>query len=518
MMRIVANRLLPVGRRYGAVLLAALLVYYIIRDPILTAVAHISMPSHPPEDIGHMPDPVGVAEEGAPIVAVAAGPAPGIVEKEQDAQQPIIEQPLPPPPPKKKVYKPASERHAPIEDHFPWLTHSREAPPVNENNWPPWPHVPEKTPLLIGFTRNWPLLLQCVSSYIAAGWPPSDIFVVENTGTFFANRQRELSLQNPFFLNMTALEILGVNVISTPTLLTFAQLQNFYLHTAVQRGWEHFFWSHQDVIVFSDEDVKKKDRDHDWDTDPYATIYERAVGLLRYLNGPDMPPWSTHFFAYDHLTLVKRDAFLEVGAWDTQIPFYATDCDMYLRLHWAGYWQPQSEAGLIFDVNTVLDDIGALFQLPGSHASFRGDPVFEDKSRPGQEAEMQRELDMRGWVDKHGETWVHLVETAGRMQEVKYQQKGLLRNTWQTRQEGGFGEPFYRDPRGFEQAQQIMIDAGRRVFAEKWGHRGCDLIDKGIEGGDAWKLERDWDINEGPGSEGGSWGKDWMAADAPDQP
>ncbi|RYP33008.1 hypothetical protein DL767_004919 [Monosporascus sp. MG133] len=516
MMRTVSNRLLLLGRRYGAVLLAAFLVYYIIRDPILTALAHVSMPSHPPDGIGHMPDPVGVVKYGAPIVADGAGPAPGIVEKEQNAQQPMREQPLPPPP-KKKVYKPVPEQHAPIEDHFPWLTHSREAPPVNENNWPPWPHVPEKTPLLIGFTRNWPLLLQCVSSYIAAGWPPSDIFVVENTGTFSANPKHELSLQNPFFLNMTALELLGVNVISTPTLLTFAQLQNFYLHTALQRGWEYFFWSHQDVIVFSDEEVKKKDRDHDWDTDPYATIYERAVGLLRYLNGPDMPPWSTHFFAYDHLTLVKRDAFLEVGAWDTQIPFYAADCDMYLRLHWAGYWQPQSEAGLIFDVNTVLDDIGALFQLPGSHASFKGDPVFEDKKRPGQEAEMQRELDMRGWVEKHGETWVHLVEIAGRMQEVKSQQKGLLRNTWQTRQEGGFGEPFYRDPRGFEQAQQIMIDAGRRVFAEKWGHRGCDLIDKDIEGGDAWKLERDWDINEAPGSEGGNWGKDWMGAEAPGQ-
>ncbi|RYO93272.1 hypothetical protein DL766_001392 [Monosporascus sp. MC13-8B] len=517
MMRTVSNRLLPLGRRYGAVLLAALLVFYVVRDPILAAVAHISMPSHPPNDIGYVPDPLGVVEEGAPIVADAAGPAPGIVEKEQNDQQLMIEPARPPPPKKKKVYKPVTEPYPLLEDHFPRLTHSREPPPVKENNWPPWPHVPEKTPLLIGFTRNWPLLLQCVSSYIAAGWPSSDIFVVENTGTFSANRQRELSLQNPFFLNMTALELLGVNVISTPTLFTFAQLQNFYLHEAVQRGWEHFFWSHQDVIVFSDEDVKKKDRDHDWDTDPYATIYERAVGLLRYLNGPDMPPWSTHFFAYDHLTLVKRDAFLKVGAWDTQIPFYATDCDMYLRLHWAGYWQPQSEAGLIFDVNTVLDDIGALFQLPGSHASFRGDPVFEDENRPGQEAEMQRELDMRGWVDKHGETWVHLVDIAGRMQEVKYRQQGLERNTWQTRQEGGFGEPFYRHPRGFEQAQQIMIDAGRRVFAEKWGHRGCDLIDMGIEGGDAWKLERDWDINEGPGSEGGNWGKDWMAADAPDQ-
>lgn len=69
-------------------------------------------------------------------------------------------------------------------------------------------------PLLIGFTRNWPLLLQCVSSYIAAGWPADEIFVVENTGTMDANERELLTLQNPFFLNRTQLGMLGVNVIS----------------------------------------------------------------------------------------------------------------------------------------------------------------------------------------------------------------------------------------------------------------------------------------------------------------
>ena len=489
---------------------AALVVYYIIRAPVLTAVANISMPNNLRGDLHFNPDH---SEQNDLVIEDPTGLQLEVEDKQEPAAQLPIPDPLLPPQPAKKIYKPKRPQFHPIGDHFPWLTHSQEPPPVLENNWPPWPHVPEKTPLLIGFTRNWPLLLQCVSSYIAAGWPPSDIFVVENTGTFSANRQHELSLQNPFFLNMPALDLLGVSVLNTPTLLTFSQLQNFYLHTAIQRGWEHFFWSHQDVIVFSDEEVKKKDRDHDWDTDPYATIYERAVGLLRYLNGPDMPAWATHFFAYDHLTLVKRDAHLEVGAWDTQIPFYASDCDMYLRLHWAGYWQPQSEAGLIFDVDTVLDDIGAIFQFPGSHASFQGDPVFEDPDRPGQEAEMQRELDMRDWVDKHGESWVHLTEVAGRMQEVKYQKEGQRRNTWQTRQNGGVGEPFHRDPEGFEHAQQILIDAGRQAFAEKWGHRGCDLLAMGIEADDAWRLERDWDIREGPGNVGGNWDKDWMAAD-----
>lgn len=69
-------------------------------------------------------------------------------------------------------------------------------------------------PLLIGFTRNWPLLLQCVSSYIAAGWPAEEIYVVENTGTMDANERELLGLQNPFFMNRTQLGMLGVNVVS----------------------------------------------------------------------------------------------------------------------------------------------------------------------------------------------------------------------------------------------------------------------------------------------------------------
>jgi hypothetical protein len=65
----------------------------------------------------------------------------------------------------------------------------------------------------VGFTRNWPQLLQCVVSYIAAGWPPEDIYVVENTGVMHANREGQLTLQNPFYLNHTQLAMLGVKVI-----------------------------------------------------------------------------------------------------------------------------------------------------------------------------------------------------------------------------------------------------------------------------------------------------------------
>lgn len=488
----------PLITRYALALCAAVLIYFLFLYPALHDREHLARPNGPDNN-----------QAGVQGAAPLNGPAGG---------DPAAAGELPPPPeealPRGKVYKPLPEQFAPIEDPFPWLTVNKRPPPISANNAPPNPHVPEHTPLFIGFTRNWPMLLQCVSSYIAAGWPADDIFVVENTGTFRSNKDGRLTLQNPFFLDHAQLKLLGVHILTTPTLLSFAQLQNYYLNVALQRGWENFFWSHQDVIVFSDEEVQKKDRDHDYDQDPYATIYERAVGLLRYLNGPDMPAWATHFFAYDHLTLVKRDAYLQVGAWDTHIPFYSSDCDMYLRLHWAGYWQPQSEAGLVFDVNSRLDDIGALFRLPHAHASFEGDPLFHDPNRPMAEAEQKQEYEVRAWVEKEGESFQHLVAVAERMMEAKWADEGIWRNTWQAKQGGGFGEPFYRDPNGFEEGVKNMIDAGRRVFADKWGHRGCNLIEMGIEPQDAWHLERDWDpVGEGDGSQGGDWGKDWTGID-----
>ncbi|KAK0634339.1 hypothetical protein B0T17DRAFT_611366 [Bombardia bombarda] len=421
---------------------------------------------------------------------------------------------------------------SPVPDPFPLL--SRNPPPdpsllqaPKANRAPPrkWRHYNRATPLLIGFTRNWPQLLQCVVSYIAAGWPPEEIHIIENTGVMYANRDGMMTLQNPFYLNHTQLAMLGVDVIVTPTLLTFAQLQNFYAWTALSQNWTEYF-------------CPERDKDQ-------STLYTRAAGLLRYLRHPTAPRWAHHFFAYDHLTLVNRDAILAVGGWDTHIPYYASDCDMYARLMWAGYWQGESEIGIIYDVATVLDDVGALLRIPGSHAAFPDDPGPSEESYPSSSIlnsmggggdgdsnnahqqkpdpnpapapngmdyirqklhEVELDSQRRARVDRRGETWAHLVEVGLRMEEAKYAEDGGGRNTWQVRQSGGQGEPFARDAEGFEAGVQMMIDTGRAVFADKWGHRGCDVARMGVKGEDAWRLERDWDVEtEGYGWEGGEW-------------
>lgn len=58
---------------------------------------------------------------------------------------------------------------------------------------------------------------------------------------------------------------------------------------------------------------------------------------------------------------------------------------------------------------------------------------------------------------------------------------------------GGQGEPFYRDPEGFEKGILMWMDFGRDMFAEKWGRGPCDLREAGLEEQDAWRVVKDWE-------------------------
>lgn len=322
--------------------------------------------------------------------------------------------------------------------------------------------------------------------------------------------------------------------------------------TALQRGWTEYFWAHQDLMVFSYEHrhpsyspaaaaarAKAQSKSNkskakanaktsstssktveDDEPEEYRSLYANALHVLQKYRDPSHPKWAHHFFSYDHLTLVHRDAILSVGGWDTQIPFYGTDCDMYTRLMWAGYAQnesttPSTRVGHILDVSAVLEDIGALFRIPGIKASFPGDPHPHARNqnvkvKPGSAAAATAKTE--------AETYANLLSTARRMQRAKYAlgngHEGRNKS-WQTKQQGGQGEPFYRDAEGFEAGVEMWIEAGRAVFSEKWGHRGCDIARKWATGKnkgngnglkDAWKVERDWDGDkEGGGGIGGGW-------------
>jgi hypothetical protein len=398
------------------------------------------------------------------------------------------------------IYKPESPLTPPIVDNFPLAAAAHSAddlPPIPPWNSPPTPHVPEKTPLFIGFTRNWPLLQQTVVSWITAGWPSEDIYVFENTGTMKSNELGLLSLQNPFFLNHTRLHMLGVNIIVTPTLFTFAQLQNFYLWTALEKNFTTYFWGHMDVVALSFE--SRYDSPHTADEySGFQSIYKLAVQAIRSAmsmspdpNSSDpSKPWAARFFAYDRLALVNRAAFEKVGGWDPQIPFYLADCDMHDRLKFGGFEYNEEDVviGNVIDVGNTLDDLLVLYRKKNSvEASFTPEG---EKRNATQDHKFQRQ-----WVsDVPGsDLYKRILTVVQNMTVYKNENGGGGRNTWQTQQAGGKGDPYYRDPQGFEKALQMTMQLGRDVYAEKWGHRECGLGQVGRKAEDAWRVEHDWE-------------------------
>ncbi|CAL3965473.1 unnamed protein product [Diplocarpon coronariae] len=426
-------------------------------------------------------------------------------------------------------YKPAPKYdQPPIVDNFPAAASAQSAadlPPIPSWNIPPNPHVPENTPLFIGFTRNWLLLQQTVVSYITAGWPPKDIYVVENTGVMMSNQKSLLGLQNPLFLNYTRLDLMGVNIIRTATLLSFSQMQNFFLYTAIERNWTSYFWSHMDVVALSFEENHSASDNIDVG---YKSLYKLAAEALRNAtSGSDMrsgdlsKTWAIRFFSYDRLALVNTAAFETVGGWDSSIPYYLTDCDMHERLKMHGFemGKGDSQAGRIFDVADSMDDLIYLYRTSNTEPSFtfkgqaeeeeeeleaerEKEAAVEDSARLAKAAQAvsDKKLQIReaeqgfAWVsDKANSTTFEKLRTiVQKMEKHKSHFGGGGRLYWQVRQHGGQGEPYYRDPDGFQKGIQMMQDLGRGVYAEKWGHRGCDLVDSGRKKGDEWRVEKDW--------------------------
>lgn len=447
----------------------------------------------------------------------------------------------------------------PVKDNFPSLATSTP-PPI-----PKW-NVARKDvhkehdldvapPLLIGFTRSWPILLQAVVAYITAGWPADQIYVVENTGVQQANARGQLSLQNQFHLNHTTLKTLGVNVVTTPTLLSFAQLQNFYLSLTYAHGWPYYFWSHMDVLPMSFEDgfAGKTPKYSDAG---YKSIYTLALEALRDARA-NSPRWSIRFFAYDHLALVNPAAFEDVGGWDTLIPYYITDCDMHSRLGMRNWTMADAKAGIITDVSVALDDLLVLYRVDGIEPSFsdpnppppkppkpeEGDDNKKKPARnkraaaedelavplPGRRRSSPRTqrlppsamLDARARVEAYRPTSEAEAEAETEADSVlsrrdgdddkkqdenyrrwrhivttademyMYKHGDRGRNTWQAGQRGGHGEPFYYDAAGLADAIELLTETGREVFRRKWGHRDCDLAS-----GAKLKFDDQWRVEK----------------------
>ncbi|KAK7949247.1 uncharacterized protein PG986_010133 [Apiospora aurea] len=461
-----------------------------------------------------------------------------------------------------KVQAGADLHRAPGQGPVPPALHHLDAPAhaglqrAPKDAWKAYDGVTVAPPLLIGFTRNWPMLLQTVVSYLTAGWPADQLYVVENTGTQQANARGQLTLQNPRFLNHTQLKkVLGVNVVQTPVLLSFAQLQNFFLALSYDHGWPYYFWSHMDVVALAHEagvpglTAAAGEKGY---KSLYTLCLETLQETLRGSNPstandapaekdrlpkfwpsssppkekqkektpqPEPPRWAARFFAYDHLTLQNPRALEAIGGWDAFIPYYMTDCDTYSRFAMGGWSVADANAGIVTDVAAVFDDLRALYRDPGVV------PRFTDPNPPAPEGTNKggRRGRRRSGVDAapRRSTATTAQEETGIAPHPHHQQRDVPfphepmnrslptdywwllrreadnmfhhkhggsrgRNTWQAAQRGGGDEPFGYDSAGFEESVRVLTEAGKDVFARKWGHRECDL------GGTRWGTSGGW--------------------------
>ncbi|KAI0171732.1 hypothetical protein GGR52DRAFT_436775 [Hypoxylon sp. FL1284] len=398
-------------------------------------------------------------------------------------------------------YKPApTYTPPPIQDPFPALATSTP-PPIPSYN------VAEKDvwrkygleiapPLIIGFTRTWPMLLQTVVSYITAGWPAEQIYVVENTGMQQANVRGQLSLQHPWYLNHSSLRRLGVNIVQTPVLLSFAQLQNFYLSMSYTHNWPYYFWSHMDVLALGHEDGFEGLTERAG-SPGYKSLYTLCLEELNRTVAAD-ERWGLRFFAYDHLTLQNRQAMEDIGGWDTLIPYYMTDCDTYSRLHMRGWSQHDANCGIITDTSASLNNLLALYRDPSVTPDFldpNPPPPPEENKQKQKRDEERRDTTTTATAPTAAESieyWKALRGVSDRMFHYKHGGRG--RNTWQSGQRGGVGEPFHYDAAGFSEALEVLTEAGKEVFRRKWGHGNCDLIAGGGLGfDDQWQVLKDWE-------------------------
>ena len=450
-----------------------------------------------------------------PLLATYTSYSPPIPKDAEEPLRVIRKPPQPPAPP-------------PLPEYFPLAAGAQspaDLPPVPSWNKPPSPHVPESTRLYIGFTRYWPLLQQVVVAYITAGWPPEDIYVVENTGTFDANKNGLLTSQNPFYLDYHRLtSIFGVNIITTPSLQTFAQLQNLYLSEAITNNLTHYFWAHMDTVPQSHEAAQ-----------PYKSLYASAVDVIRESFSPSYDlydRWAVRFFSYDWLALVNVKNYIKVGGFDTMVGYYGTDCDMHGRIAMNGLEAPNADAGTVFDVGRSLDNLEVLYRRQkkanvvrrgtedektvvevGEHGKITiGASSNENNSTatiaaaahpPNNNEDEKINNDNTSTPEENahylsstepdtlgGPGFTALQTLLESLADEK--RKDPYRNSWQLKQTGGVGEPFYYDADGWEEALQLTIAAGVEVYERKWGHKGCDIqYLKDLKLGDQWGVERD---------------------------
>ena len=238
-----------------------------------------------------------------------------------------------------------------------------------------------------------------------------------------------------------------------------------------------------DVIALSDEEYI------DPETHEYQPLYKRMLSVLDKTLSPTYDAkWAIVFFAYDKLTLVNRHAYMDVGGWDTTIGYYMSDCDMHSRISMRGYKIEDAAVGLIYDVGNTFDDLMILYRRQPVSENLQTTTTTTNNDTP-----TSITISPSSYISSP--SYISLRDACNSLQIRKNTDPGG-RNTWQAAQQGGVNEPFHIDPEGFDRALWQRVEFGKTMYAEKWGHRGCDIREVGLKEGDAWRVEMEVEKDE----------------------
>ena len=309
-----------------------------------------------------------------------------------------------------------------------------------------------------------------------------------------------------------------------------------------------------DVMLLSHEDRKPYKSLYNLAVEKIRETQEEGYGLDK--DTGVKKDWAIQFFAYDWLALVNAHSFQKIGGWDSMISYYGTDCDMHSRLGMAGMMSPIADGGDVWDVNDSVPDLEVLYRrrkksevkqpaaslvdtppsdneaiTAGSGAGADSKPEVQntqpppprkrtlDTQQPSSQArdprqngtafgtglsstplpptahtpstpEIQAYLADTVEATLGDDSYLALKEHFEKMQTTK--REAVFRNSWQLKQRGGEGEPYYYDADGWEFGLQATTDTGLRVVKEKWGVEGCDIRGAGVKTEDAWRVEKNF--------------------------
>ena len=219
------------------------------------------------------------------------------------------------------------------------------------------------------------------------------------------------------------------------------------------------YWGHMDCIVVPSFDVgsawEGKEEEGQRQRQDVSIGKGYKEGILRVLKTTiDTEPtthWGVKFFSYDRLSLVNPAAILASGGWDTLIPYYFSDCDMYSRLRMHGYSVDEVEGVVdVFDVGDLLPQEGVQAVKEGRYQD-----VYEK---------------LMGMQEKKNARVGGLGRNYWQGREVSGSGDGQRQTQTQVQKQSGQG--LRRDKYAFEMVLRWWMDLGERVYMAKWGLDG----------------------------------------------